>query len=73
MEEGPSSQLDDKISFALTVPSSRLQTNRDTITADLLRMLFFAVNWPGMVDQDVQINALIDSGYKFNMWQPRTQ
>jgi hypothetical protein len=44
MEEGPSSQLDDKISFALTVPSSRLQTNRDAITADLLRMLFFAVN-----------------------------
>ena len=59
IDEGPSSQLDDKISFVLSFPSSRLQTNRDAIAADLLRVLFFAVNWPAMVDQDERINALL--------------
>jgi len=72
IDQGPSSQLDDKVSFVLSVPSSRLQTDRDTVSLDLLRILLFAVNWPDVASQDEKINVLLESGYKFNMWKPKT-
>jgi hypothetical protein len=67
-EEGSNSQLDDTISFVLSVPSSSLQINPDAIAADILRILFFAVNLPLMVNPDEEINALIKSGYQYNCW-----
>jgi hypothetical protein len=73
VEKSPSSQLDDHINFSLSVPSSTLQTKRDTVATDILRILFFATNWPERVGQEADINALLDDGYKFNFWPSRTQ
>jgi hypothetical protein len=62
----PNSPLDDKIGFMLSFLSSRLRTDRDAVARDLLRMLFFAVNWPQIANDDEQINRLLESGHRFN-------
>ena len=48
-----------------------MQTDRDGVVADILRLLFFAVNWPSIANQDEQIKALIKSGYEYNFWTSR--
>jgi len=44
-EEGPKSLFDSEVSFELELPATRLFEDRDNVAADLLREIFFALNW----------------------------
>ena len=71
--KGPESYLDDNISFDLSSPSLRLHTSRDAVAVDILRILLFAVNFSEIAMEDTQTYRLLDHGYEFNIWPPRTQ
>ncbi len=69
-EEGPASLLDSATSFDLQIPSNRLFENRDEVAADLLREIFFALNWAEVAATEWQLQQLLVSAYKYNFWQP---
>ena len=60
------SELDDQISFSIETTSELLRENPEQIAADILRYIFFAVNWPGMVDTSAKLQGLLGWGHKFN-------
>jgi schlafen family protein len=60
------SELDDQATFSTEVTSESLCETPDSITSDLLRFIFFSVNWPNMVNTPEKLEKLIGWGYKFN-------
>jgi hypothetical protein len=68
-EIGPSSRLDDSFGFDLLISSSRLKSQRDDVATDILRTLFFAMNWPDVATSSDSIKQCLQYGYEFNFWQ----
>jgi len=60
------SELDDEVSFSIETISESLHETPEQIGADILRYMFFAVNWPEMVDTSTKIQGLLGWGHKFN-------
>lgn len=60
--------LDDELMFEMDVPSNRLQTARDDVAGELLRVLFTAVNWPVGVSSPTAVKELINMAYEYNSW-----
>lgn len=60
------SELDDQVSFSIETTSESLRETPEKIAADILRYVFFSVNWPGMVDTPSKLQALIGWGHKYN-------
>lgn len=60
------SELDDQVVFSIETTTESLRETPDEIAADLLRYIFFSVNWPGLVDTPQKLLALIGRGHKFN-------
>jgi hypothetical protein len=60
------SDLDDEVMFSTDVTSESLRETPDRIAADLLRYIFFSVNWSVLVDTPEKLERLIGWGYKFN-------
>ena len=71
-EHGPRSELDDTVSFTLTTTTDVLTMSRDGLAMDVLRLVFFAMNWPGTADDPQKLAALVTSGYQYNRWPPPT-
>ncbi len=72
VEEGPHSELDDTVTFALTSTTDALTQSRDSLAMDVLRLVFFAINWPGTADDPSKLAGLLKVGYEYNMWrQPK--
>ena len=64
------SELDDEVAFEITSTTAALE-NPDRIAADVLRTVFFAVNWPDLVEEQ-NLTVQIRNGYSFNNWpQPQ--
>lgn len=66
---GPSSELDDDVEFSIETTTQDLQQRRDAVGMDLLRVIFFAVNWPDAVTAPDALAELIRGGYNYNLWQ----
>lgn len=62
------SELDDDVEFSILTTSHTLQENLAGVLKDILRYVFFSVNWPGLIDQQSKLDDLLRSGYKYNMW-----
>ncbi len=62
------SELDDSVSFSLATTSDLLRDASDSVVADLVRYVFFAVNWSELVDSQEKVERLLGSGRKFNYW-----
>jgi len=60
------SELDDEVEFSLVITAEALRETPDRIAADLLRYIFFSVNWPDVVDRTERLEALVTWGHKFN-------
>ncbi len=60
------SELDDEVEFSVVLTSEALRETPDRIAADLLRYIFFSVNWPDMVNTSEKLEKLVDWGHKFN-------
>jgi hypothetical protein len=67
--KGPVSDLDDDVSFSLAITTDDLATRLDGVARDLLRLIFFAMNWPAQAESDARLIDAIKDGYKFNMWE----
>jgi hypothetical protein len=63
------SELDNDIAFTLTKDTEELQNRTDEVVGDLLRIIFFAVNWSGLIDTPEKAETLIRNGYRYNSWQ----
>jgi hypothetical protein len=66
--EHPGSELDDNVTFSISSTSEELYENPDRIVAELLRYIFFAVNWADAVNTPQSLEGLIRLGYTFNSW-----
>jgi len=64
----PGSELDDTVAFSVATTSDLLRDDPHSVVADLLRYLFFAVNWSGLVDSQEKIGQLVAAGRKYNFW-----
>jgi hypothetical protein len=67
--QAPGSELDDDVTFDLLITTDELQQNRDEVAKNLLKYVFFALNWPDAVSSDDMLNLLIRRGYEYNMWE----
>jgi hypothetical protein len=65
---GPNSELDDDVAFSILQTSEALTQQTDGIAIDILRRIFFSVNWPALVDTPQNAERLIRNGYDFNFW-----
>lgn len=65
----PGSKLDDYVAFSLETTSEVLHETPDAVAMDVLRYVFFSVNWPDLVDTPQKLEELVRSGYKYNSWR----
>ena len=61
-------QLDDAVSFPIPTTMEALVENPDAIAMHILRYVFVAVNWPGLVDTQEKLENLVRLGYEFSSW-----
>jgi len=71
-ETGPASPIDDEISLDFSCSTLRLTEQRDEVVGDLLRLIFFALNWPQQGADPKNISDLLDAAKDYNSWRQRT-
>lgn len=71
-ETGPKSELDNTVAFTVASATDDLQQRSDGLAIDLLRSIFFAINWPTIADSPEKLVAIIRAGYEYNYWSART-
>jgi hypothetical protein len=62
------SELDDDIRFAMETTTEAFRDNLDEAAKNLLRLTFFATNWPEVADSAEKLTELLELGYRFNAW-----
>jgi len=70
---GPASPFDDDVKMEHFISSSDLSQRRDGVAKELLRGLFFALNWPEQAASDAQLEVQLSRGYSFNQWPGRAE
>ena len=68
----PGSELDDDVAFSVTTTSEALLEKPDGVSMDVLRYVFFSVNWPDLVDTPQRLEDLVRKGYEYNYWPEPT-
>ncbi len=71
LESKPGSELDDEVAVSITTTSEALRERPDGLAMDLLRYVFFSVNWPTLVEL-TNLETAVRGGYAFNYW-PRPE
>jgi hypothetical protein len=59
------SELDDRSEFSIPTDSEILLGDGDRILSDLLRYVFFLVNWSSLVDTQQKVDDVIRMGYEY--------
>ena len=67
-EHGACSEIDDAVTLTLDATTEQLTQARDSLAIDILRLVFFAVGWPGTADDPKKLASLLNVGYEFNHW-----
>jgi Putative DNA-binding domain len=67
----PGPELDDNFAFTIETTSAALHERPDGIAMELLRYIFFSVNWPDLIDTPQKLNDLVLRAYDYNFW-PRS-
>lgn len=62
------SVLDDSVTFSIATKSDLLRDAPDSVVGDLLRYVFFAVNWSELVKSQGEIERLLGAGRTYNFW-----
>lgn len=68
-QDGPSSELDDEISFTLEFDTVDLVERINKVLADILRQVFFSTNFSEIGISPDRLKRVITDGYKFNNWK----
>jgi hypothetical protein len=69
---GPASRIDDEISLDISSSAVRLIEQRDETAGDLLKVLFFALNWPQQGADASTITHLLHAAARYNSWRQRS-
>jgi len=67
-ETGPSSELDNTVTFNVDTTSDEIQSECDGLAGELLQLVFFAINWPRVADNSEKLANLVKAGYQYNNW-----
>ena len=70
-ETGSTCELDNTVAFTLTSTTDDLQQRSNGLASDMLRLVFFAINWPSVADSEEKLDAIIRAGYQYNNWNTR--
>jgi hypothetical protein len=70
-EIGPASRIDDEVSLDISSSAARLNEHRDEVASDLLKVLFFSLNWPQLGADAETIMDLLDAAAYYNSWPKR--
>jgi hypothetical protein len=62
------STLDDRMEFSISVSREELQEKPDDVLKEILKYVFFSVNWPGLIDTEEKLLDLIQMGRRYNTW-----
>lgn len=70
-ERPPGPELDNDVTFSVPTTTEVLREKPDAIAIDLLRYIFFSLNWSDQIDTEQKLNQLVLRGYDYNFW-PRS-
>jgi hypothetical protein len=62
----PGSELDDSVKFSVSTTREELSNAPDVVVMDLLRYVFFSVNWSDLADTPQKLEKLVREGHQFN-------
>jgi hypothetical protein len=68
-ETGPSSPFDDDIGFTIEVLTDRLTGALDNVASELVKVILFALNWPGAGRSAESIQRFVEYGYRYSNWE----
>jgi len=72
LEFNQGSVLDDHVIFTIATTTEALYENSDLVAMDVLRLVFFSVNWASLIDTPQKLESLVRTGYTYNSWQHPT-
>jgi hypothetical protein len=62
----PPSGIDDEFALSVSTTVESLRENPTNVAVELLRSIFFSLDWRGLVADEAQLTKLIQDGYRFN-------
>lgn len=65
---GSVSPLDDELELEIETTTQALVEKYDAIAIDLYRRIFFALNWPRLVETPQHAEDVLRKAYQFNNW-----
>jgi len=66
---GPTSPLDNEFSLEVPKLSSAFYEDTDQAAGEVVKRLFFALNWPAQANDDASLDRLVEAGYEYNFWR----
>jgi Putative DNA-binding domain len=73
LEPRDGSPLDNDVEFSVSTTIEELGERPDGIVMDILKIIFFSVNWPDIVNRPQTLASLILKGYEYNGWAVPTE
>ena len=68
LEPRAGSELDDEVTAEIETTSDVLKDGLDEATKNVLRLAFFATNWPEVANSDDKLAEKVRAGYEYNHW-----
>jgi hypothetical protein len=68
-QAGSLSPLDSDLELSIETTSQLLAENTDGVAKDLYQSIFFAVNWPKLVETPEDREKVLKKAYEFNNWK----
>jgi len=62
----PPTSLDDDFTLSVATTVEYLREHSNEVATDILRSIFFSVDWAGIVDTEMNLRKLVQQGYEFN-------
>lgn len=62
----PPSGIDDQFALSVSTTVENLRENPESVAMELLRSIFFSLDWSGLVANETQLGKLISDGHRFN-------
>ena len=64
------SELDEDVRLPVSTSTDELASKPDAVAKDILRYVFFSIDWADQVDTPQKLDVLLDYGYRYNSWAP---
>jgi hypothetical protein len=72
LEPKQGAELDDGFTFSIDTTVESLNDGLDDVAMEILRRVFFAVDWADLISKPEKLKDLVLTGYRYNGWTQRT-